>query len=61
MFGGVKGLEYCLECDPDLEEGEVSALFHHYLNICPDQGSRTIRTEEAILITLSALRPLIGR
>ncbi|KAL1239405.1 putative methyltransferase C9orf114 [Trichinella pseudospiralis] len=28
-----------------------------YLNTCPNQGSRTIRTEEAILITLSILRP----
>ena len=27
-----------------------------YLNVCPDQGSRTIRTEEAVLIALSALR-----
>ena len=34
-------------------------LFDLYLNTCPDQGSRTIRSEEAILISLSTLRPKI--
>ncbi|XP_064396487.1 putative methyltransferase C9orf114 isoform X2 [Halichondria panicea] len=61
VFGGVKGLEYSLECDSSLEEEEVSGLFHHYLNTCPSQGSRTIRTEEAVLISLASLRPLIKR
>ena len=61
VFGGVKGLEYSLECDNSLSVDDVSLLFHHYLNTCPDQGSRTIRTEEAILITLATLRPLLAR
>lgn len=30
-------------------------LFHEYINVAPNQGSRTIRTEEAILITLAGL------
>ena len=30
-------------------------LFDQYFNVVPDQGSRTIRTEEAVLITLSAM------
>lgn len=29
------------------------------LNTCPHQGSRTIRTEEAVLISLARLRPFI--
>ena len=46
VFGGLKGLEYSLECDDSLKIGkDVSLLFHHYLNTCPSQGSRTIRTE----------------
>ncbi|KAF6023818.1 C9orf114 [Bugula neritina] len=31
-----------------------------YLNTCPEQGSATIRTEEALWISLSALRPKIS-
>ncbi len=33
------------------------ALFDLYLNLCPGQGSRTIRTEEALLVGLAALQP----
>lgn len=54
-FGGLQGLEAALEND-DLEVDDVSLLFNHYLNTCPDQGSGTIRTEEAVLITLAELR-----
>ena len=61
VFGGVEGLERAVE---DCEELSVSAsrtryLFDEYVNSCAAQGSRTIRTEEAVLITLSLLRPLI--
>ena len=60
VFGGVKGLEVALEADPDLKElVDPSALFDIYLNTCPKQGSRTIRTEEAILVSMAALRPKI--
>ena len=31
------------------------------VNICPYQGSRTIRTEEAVLITLSRLSPFVAK
>lgn len=60
VFGGVHGLEASLDADPNLNEDDPSLLFHHYLNTCPSQGSRTIRTEEAILITMSLLRPKIS-
>ncbi|KAL4216558.1 putative methyltransferase C9orf114 [Mactra antiquata] len=56
VFGGVNGLETSLEADEKLDVDDPSLLFQHYLNTCPGQGSRTIRTEEAILITMSALR-----
>ena len=60
VFGGVKGLEVALEHDEDLKEvDDPSILFDIYLNTCPKQGSRTIRTEEAILVSLAALRPKI--
>jgi len=61
VFGGVRGLEFALENDQELDVEDASLLFNHYLNTCPDQGSRTIRTEEAILVSLAALRPLIHK
>ncbi|XP_074871752.1 28S rRNA (uridine-N(3))-methyltransferase isoform X2 [Carettochelys insculpta] len=59
VFGGLQGLEAGVDADPNLESTDPSVLFDLYLNTCPSQGSRTIRTEEAILISLSALRPRI--
>lgn len=37
----------------------VDDLFDYYVNTCPNQGSRTIRSEEAILISLAALQPYL--
>lgn len=48
LFGGVQGLEYSLECDESLKADNVSDLCDLYLNLCPEQGSRTIRTEVTI-------------
>lgn len=59
VFGGVKGLEAALEADPELDVQDPEPLFDLYLNTCPMQGSRTIRTEEAILISLAAMRSKI--
>ncbi|XP_043664152.1 putative methyltransferase C9orf114 homolog [Vespula pensylvanica] len=56
VFGGLSGLEAALEVDPDLPDEDPSSIFHKYLNICPQQGSRTIRTEEALLLSLAELR-----
>lgn len=55
MFGGLQGLEGALEGDESITVDEPRLLFDHYLNVLPNQGSRTIRTEEAILVTLTAL------
>ncbi|WAR18091.1 CI114-like protein [Mya arenaria] len=49
--------DFNLESDEQLGVEDPSLLFQHYLNTCPQQGSRTIRTEEAILITMAGLRP----
>nr|KAF6283166.1 SPOUT domain containing methyltransferase 1 [Pipistrellus kuhlii] len=57
VFGGLQGLEAGVNADPNLEVTEPSVLFDLYVNTCPSQGSRTIRTEEAILISLAALQP----
>ncbi|KAG1712133.1 putative methyltransferase C9orf114 [Nymphon striatum] len=61
VFGGLKGLEASMDADLDIKTEDPKELFNLYLNTCPDQGSRTIRTEEAILVTLANLRSLIKK
>ncbi|KAE8285262.1 putative methyltransferase C9orf114-like protein [Larimichthys crocea] len=58
VFGGLQGLE-AVDADQNLDVTDPSALFDLYLNTCPGQGSRTIRTEEAILVSMAALRQKI--
>lgn len=63
IFGGVAGLETAARNDPQLQDmgirpAEVEKLFDHWVNLLPGQGSRTIRTEEAIWLGLSGLRGL---
>jgi len=58
-FGGPTGLEDCCSKDPKLKDFSITQLCHHYINTCPQQGSRTIRTEEAIWISLSFLQSMI--
>lgn len=45
VFGGIQGLEAGVDADPNLEVADPSVLFDFYVNTCPSQGSRTIRTE----------------
>uniref|UniRef100_A0A8C4TCI8 28S rRNA (uridine-N(3))-methyltransferase n=1 Tax=Erpetoichthys calabaricus TaxID=27687 RepID=A0A8C4TCI8_ERPCA len=61
VFGGLNGLEASVDADEKLDITDPRVLFDLYLNTCPGQGSRTIRTEEAILVSLSGLRPKINR
>lgn len=58
VFGGLKGIESALETDESLNKTVKDAreLFNYYLNTCPKQGTNTIRTEEAMLISLASLR-----
>ncbi|XP_051906771.1 putative methyltransferase C9orf114 homolog [Hippocampus zosterae] len=60
VFGGLEGLEASLDADQNLDVTCPSVLFDLYLNTCPAQGSRTIRTEEAILISMATLRQKIA-
>lgn len=48
VFGGLQGLEAGVSADPNLEVTEPSVLFDLYVNTCPSQGSRTIRTEVSL-------------
>ncbi|XP_030380505.1 putative methyltransferase C9orf114 [Scaptodrosophila lebanonensis] len=56
VFGGLQGLEAALIADEKLKVDDPELLFDHYVNVLPKQGSRTIRTEEALLIALAALQ-----
>ncbi|RVX22114.1 putative methyltransferase C9orf114 [Vitis vinifera] len=60
-FGGLAGLEESVEEDHSLKGKNVREIFDSYLNTCPNQGSRTIRTEEAILISLQYFQEPINR
>ena len=62
VFGGIAGLEAAVRADEGLEALGVQSpesLFDHWVNLCPGQGSRTIRTEEALWIGLMAMRDLV--
>lgn len=59
VFGGIGGLELAVKADSELSQmgvKEPSKLFDHWVNVCPGQGSRTIRTEEAVWLGLMGLR-----
>ncbi|XP_049936412.1 uncharacterized protein LOC116264670 isoform X2 [Nymphaea colorata] len=60
-FGGLGGLEENIEEDTSLKGKNVRKVFNSYLNTCPGQGSRTIRTEEAIFISLQYFQEPIKR
>lgn len=62
VFGGVAGIEPAVANDPELVKkglGKANAneLFDAWVNLVPGQGSRTIRTEEAVEFGLCALKP----
>ncbi|PRW60255.1 methyltransferase C9orf114 [Chlorella sorokiniana] len=61
VFGGPQGLEHALQQDGVAgQHSSPAELFDRYLNTCFDQGSRTIRSEEAILISLAFLQPALS-
>lgn len=62
VFGGVAGLEVAVKADEELQKMGVTgpeSLFDYWVNLCPGQGSRTIRTEEAVWIGLMGLRDIV--
>lgn len=61
-FGGVAGLEAAVEADDGLQKmgvKEPKELFDYWVSLCPGQGSRTIRTEEAVWLGLMAFREVV--
>ncbi|KAJ4311609.1 hypothetical protein N0V84_010357 [Fusarium piperis] len=61
VFGGPRGLEFASMNDEELSSMDIQGsktkeLFDHWVNVLPNQGSRTIRTDEAVFIALTALR-----
>jgi len=64
IFGGISGIEGMMIDDEHnkLNSSEnIAKNFDLYLNTCMNQGLRTIRTEEAILITLAVIRPELDK
>lgn len=64
VFGGVAGLEAAAKADRDLESkgidsSNIGDLFDYWVNVLPGQGSRTIRTEEAVWLGLMGLRSVV--
>jgi predicted SPOUT superfamily RNA methylase MTH1 len=60
VLGGQEGLEAAAETDRKIKAGSsVSDLFDYYINCIPDQGSRTVRTEEAAFACLAVLQPYV--
>ncbi|TQN67368.1 putative methyltransferase C9orf114 [Colletotrichum shisoi] len=63
VFGGPRGIEYAALNDKELEGMEMTPakareLFDHWVDVLPGQGSRSIRTDEAIWVALTSLRRL---
>ena len=63
VFGGLAGIEDCVANDDalDVDPSDTNTLFDMYVNTCPNQGSRTIRSEEAILISMARFQPHINK
>ncbi|KAG2421439.1 deoxyribose-phosphate aldolase 2 [Aspergillus terreus] len=64
VFGGVAGIEAAIRNDPQLRDMDIrptdaGKLFDYWINLLPGQGSRTIRTEEAVWLGLTSLRGLV--
>ncbi|EKJ71885.1 hypothetical protein FPSE_07986 [Fusarium pseudograminearum CS3096] len=61
VFGGPRGIEFAAMNDEELSSMDIQGsktkeLFDHWINVLPNQGSRTIRTDEAVFIALTSLR-----
>ena len=66
VFGGVAGLETAAKNDAKCREmglvsEKVNELFDVWVNLLPGQGSRTVRTEEAVWLGLTGFRPFVER
>ncbi|KAL9084690.1 MAG: hypothetical protein Q9165_007938 [Trypethelium subeluteriae] len=62
VFGGPPGIEAAVSADKELMAAgvkEAKDVFDAWVNVFPGQGSRTIRTEEAIWVGLASLREFV--
>jgi predicted SPOUT superfamily RNA methylase MTH1 len=64
VLGGVAGLETAAKNDVGLQRAGIKSstvgeLFDHWVNVCPGQGSRTIRTEEAVWLGLMGMKTVM--
>ncbi|KAK2743437.1 hypothetical protein FQN57_004902 [Myotisia sp. PD_48] len=64
VFGGVGGIEAAVQADRSLADKGVTPtdadkLFDFWVNLLPGQGSRTIRTEEAVWLGLMGFRRVV--
>ena len=61
VFGGLGGIEASVEADETLttKGRDADTLFDQWLDLCPSGGSKQVRPEEAVLVGLAKLRPLI--
>jgi methyltransferase len=63
VFGGGGGrtIESCVDADETMpiHGKDADTLFDLWVNPCPQYGSKQVRTEEAVLLGLTALRPVI--
>ena len=62
VFGGPPGIEAAVSADKELTAAgvkEAKDAFDAWVNVCPGQGSRTIRTEEAVWVGLTSLREFV--
>lgn len=58
VFGGADGLQGAVEADTSLRGSlDSCGLFDALVNTIPDQGVRTVHTDEAVLLSLAALQP----
>ena len=63
FFGGLEGIEGIIaeEEFSSLKVKNIESMFDMYLNTCPEQGTRTIRTEEAIVLSMAAIFPRLRK
>jgi len=59
FFEGLEGIEGLADLDEgsEIKPQDVPKMFDLLLNTCPEQGVRSVRTEEAILISMAAILP----
>ncbi|KAK2753799.1 hypothetical protein FQN55_000162 [Onygenales sp. PD_40] len=66
VFGGVAGLETAVKADKELLDkglnpSDADKIFDYWVNVLPGQGSRTIRTEEAVWLGLMGVRGIVEK